>query len=145
MSEEPYEPTPPWRPERPCRPEVEAVVAEIRAALTAQGLTYEAEQDDVENPDYWVFTARDASGRLNLGMIGWSDEGGGKVGFVAYDPVRANHDEREGVPEDESRCFWRPSDWRMLVMHLNGEVHEVMARHRVEMLAALAREDDAAA
>lgn len=145
MSEDAHDLTPSqWRPSRPCRPEVEAVVAEVRAALTAQGLAHEAEQDDAENPNCWGFACEDDAGYVNTGLLSWNEEDQ-RVVFACVKPEVVHHDRLEGVPEDESKCFWRPQLATQFIMALNGEVREIVAEHRAQQLAALAREDDAAA
>ena len=116
-----------WNP-RPCREEVKNVLEYIRDSLTSQGVEFQIEQDDI-NPDAFAIGALDKSGHGNFGLVGWNEEGN-KVGYAAYDPVRGNHDEQEGVPEDESKCFWSPDSARVMVMFLTGEVRKIVNESR---------------
>ncbi len=132
-----------WKPARPCREEVTNVARFLRDSLIEQGLRHDIEQVE-ENADCWSFMATDSAGYHNFGLISWHPERGA-VTYVAYDPLRARHDEMEGIGEDDSRCWWSPPTAMMMLWHLNGYVREVMAQHRAVALEAMKREDDKAA
>ena len=134
--------TPDWQPPRPSRPEVAAVMEQIFAALRANHVEFEAEQDDTESPDFWAIIAHDDTGHANLGFIGWAEDVG-RVAFAAYDPIRGAHDEAEGVDEDASRCFWLPDCTHTMILHLDGTVRAMAAEERAERLARLAVEHGA--
>lgn len=136
MSEGAYQDAVNWQPDRPCRPEVAATIAFIRDALTAEGLPFAAEQDDMENPDCWSIACRDADGYENLALVSWNGERGGVV-FAGLKPEVARRDQLEGVSEDESKSWWMPSDTRMCVQLLTGDVRRIMAREMARRLRVL--------
>lgn len=125
-----------WRPERPCREEVRAVIAYIRDQLTAQSIPFAAEQDDLENPNCWAISSRDHAGYEHLGLVSWS-ESEGKVVYAGLKPEVARRDTLEGVPEDESLCWWQPRDAQMFVQALDGTVREIMAEYRTQQWKVL--------
>lgn len=125
-------------PPRPCREEVSNVIQFIRDSLTSQELLHVTVQDD-ENPDCWSVAARDEEGYVTQGLISWSPEKGAVV-YAVFDPLRASHDVAEGIPEDESKCWWMPNSAVMFVQALNGVVREVIAEDRAKKLAELDRE-----
>jgi hypothetical protein len=100
-----------------------AALQEISDTLTAEGLRHLIEPTE-ENPLCYVVTCYDGY-RMNSGFVGISVED--TLSFAAYDPVRGRHDEMEGVPEEESKCWWRPNSVTMMIWFLNGSVAELMA------------------
>lgn len=113
---------------RPARPEVESVLQFVRDSLNAAHLLHELEQTE-ENPDCWIVVARDDDGYENRGLVGWDDETNAVI-YFAYDPLRFNHDQAEGIPEMESACWWQPDTAIMLLMHLKGDARRIMAKER---------------
>ena len=106
------------------REEVQNVLSFIKDSLLSQGVPYSVMPDD-DNPDATFIISVDRDGYENFGVIGWNAENGA-VAYAAYDPVRGRHDEMEGVPEDQSKCWWQPKDAEMMVMFLDGRVRKVI-------------------
>lgn len=123
-----------WTPEIPCREEVVNVIRFIKDRLEAKGIAYEMEQAD-PNPNVFSFISMDGAGRANLGFVSWC-ENPDRVGYAAFDPARAKHDEMEGVPEEESACWWVPKDAEMMAMHLDGTVRQVVLADLAEKWSA---------
>jgi hypothetical protein len=99
-----------------------AALQEISDTLTAEGLHHLMEPTD-ENPLCYAVTCYDGY-RMNSGFVGIGADD--TVSFAAYDPVRGRHDEMEGVPDEDSKCWWRPNSVSMTVWFLNGSVAELM-------------------
>jgi hypothetical protein len=109
------------------RDEVKAALNTISEALQGK-FDFTVEQVEQANPDcFWVVC--EAGGYQNAGFAGWDKEKN-ELAFVCLDPSRAKHDEVEGVPEDESKCWWRATDTEIFIMHLNGSVREILKKDR---------------
>lgn len=107
----------------PMREEVQNVKNFICDSLRAADIPYETEVCD-ENPDVIFIAACDKEGYENSGMFGWGADN--RMCYVAFNPMTAAHDDAEGVPEDESKCFWNPKDAEMMTWFLNGKVRKIM-------------------
>ncbi len=112
----------------PARSEVANVIAFIKDSLTAAQLFHAVEQDDL-NPNVFTMAANDNDGYLNSAIVGW-DAANGRVAYLCHDPSRENHDVAEGIPEEDSKCWWSAGTAAMLLMHLKGEVRKIRAKAR---------------
>ncbi len=112
----------------PARSEVANVIAFLRDSLTAAQLFYAIEQDDL-NPNVFTVAAYDDDCYVNSAIVGWDKEKGCVV-YLAHDPSRENHDIAEGIPEEDSKCWWSAGTAAMLLLHLTGEVREIRAKAR---------------
>ena len=110
------------------RNEVCAALDFLHDELSALELIHGQEQDELD-PNLWTVVAHDSCGHINLGFVGWSTPLA-RVVFVGYDPMVANHDEAEGVEEDDSLCRFELADADMMLMHLSGDVRDIVARYR---------------
>lgn len=107
------------------REEVQNIKQFIEDSLKAAEIPFEMEVTD-ENPNTIAVSALDKDGYENIGIFGWGN--GGTMSYAAYDPVRGNHDEVEGVPEEESKCWWSPKDADMMAAFLRGDVRRLMRK-----------------
>ncbi len=123
-------------PVTPSRPEIAAALREIREALESAQIPYTVES--TENPDTWCLIADDAQGYTNLAFIGWSDTTSTVI-YQAYDPVRELRDIKEGIPEDDSACWWTPRTVDQVVAFLTGEVRKIVEKARAIALAEIER------
>ncbi len=112
----------------PARSEVQNVVQFLRDSLTAAQLYHAVIQDDL-NPDVYTVAAHDEDDYLNSAIVGWDKEKECVV-YLCHDPSRENHDLAEGIPEEDSKCWWSAGSAAMLLMHLTGEVREIRAKQR---------------
>lgn len=117
-----------WQPDYPCRQELANVVRFLVEALEASGYEWDVHQEEPE-PDLFSVSCRDHRGYLNFGLIGWSPVEN-QIIYTAYKPEVAAHDAAEGVPEDESKCWWRPDSAEMMRWHLIGTVREIVREDR---------------
>ncbi len=108
------------------RPEVADVIREISEELTAAQLLHVCEADP-ENPDIYTVAAHDDDGFVNTGLCGWS-ETQGTVFYACHNPVTEAHDKAEGVPDDESKCWWSAQSTEVFVWHLSGRVRKMAAK-----------------
>ena len=81
------------------------------------------------NPNIWSVAAVDEFGYANAGIVAW-DEEKQMVRFLAHDPMRENHDLAEGVPVEESRCWFDLKRIDYFMAHLVGEVRQIVAKAR---------------
>jgi len=95
----------------------------IEDSLKSVEILYELEEHD-ENQDTFVICALDKHGYENRGIIGWSEDKG-CVSYAAFDPLRAAHDEAEGVEERYSTCWWVPESAEQMCWHLTGRVRQM--------------------
>lgn len=108
------------------REEVANVIRFIKDSLTAAQLFYAIEPIP-ENPDAFTIAAHDDDGYVNSGILGW-DNAAGTVRYFAYDPVRINHNEAEGIENGE--VAWETKTAEFFVAHLTGEVREIQAKYQ---------------
>ena len=110
------------------RSELAAALDFIHQSLEEMGIPHVEEQDD-ENPDVWSVAALDSTDHANAGLVAWN-KNTNQIEFLAHDPVRENHDLAEGIPEEESRCWWSAESAENMVLHLNGSAREIMDKLR---------------
>ena len=108
------------------REEVQNVRAFITDSLLAAGLLYVIEPSP-ENPDTFVAAAVDQEGYANTGIFGWNEETK-LVRFFAFDPVRINHNEAEGI--ENGPVAWETKTAEFFVAHLTGEARQIQAKYR---------------
>ena len=96
--------------------------------LAEYQIFYVQQQDEID-PNFWTCAAKDHDGYLNTGFVAWDKEHN-RVVFYAYDPLRANHDDAEGVAPEDSKCFWDTQNVENFILHLTGEVREIVKKHR---------------
>lgn len=77
------------------------------------------------NPNVFSVATIDSDNFPNIGMLGWAEDEN-KVSYCCYDSIRGKHDEQEGVPEEESNCWWEASDLEMFILFLKGEVRKIV-------------------
>ncbi len=116
-----------WQPDQPCRAEVEYVIRFIRDRLVEAELVHVTEQDP-DDPNLFLCAAHDEDSRINTGYVGWSPAG--TVIFAAHKPEVENHDTAEGVPSEQSKCWWTPPSAEIFVMHLCGDVRAIVEKAR---------------
>lgn len=104
--------------------EVQCVKQFICDSLTAAEVPFEIEPME-ENPDTLAISSLDKDGYENVGFFGWGKDG---MSYAAYDPIRGTHDEMEGVPEEDSKCWWSPKDADMMAAFLRGDVRRLMRK-----------------
>jgi hypothetical protein len=109
-------------------PDLAAALDFLEEALIEAELVYVQEQDD-NDPNLWTVAVRDNDGYDNVGFVGWSEQLG-TVGFIALDPMTANHDMKKGVPEEDCKGFWDCKSADVMLLHLTGEVRRIMAKKR---------------
>ena len=100
----------------------------IRQVLNENQAIHVIRQEE-ENPYCFTCAAKDHAGYLNVGFVAWDKEND-RVTFLAYDPLRANHDEAEGIPLKDSKCFWDAKNVENFILHLTGDVREIVKKHR---------------
>lgn len=115
------------------RPEVANVIAFLRDSLTAAQLLHAIEQDDL-NPNVFTVAAYDDD-YVNSGIVGW-DAAKEQVLYLCHDPARDSHNTAEGVADEDNRCWWSAGSAAMMLMHLKGEVREIVAKHQAIERAA---------
>lgn len=108
--------------------EVAAALDHIAETLAEHELLHVQEQDK-DNPNLWTVAARDDSGYINIGFVGWSDVTN-DVAFVAHNASRGTHDTEEGVQEDDSTALYTCADVDTFLLYLTGEVREIEADYR---------------
>ncbi len=112
------------------RPEVLIVVNEITHRLNKFNILYSLEHsNDESNPNSFIIIAHDEHDYLNSAVIDWSEKMN-RVYILAHDPARENHDVQEGVPVEDSKCWWECPDVEMLMLHLDGSVRQIMKKDR---------------
>jgi hypothetical protein len=88
---------------------------------------YTIEQCD-ENPNVFSVAAIDNSDYANVGMVAYDIEKK-DVSFFCYNSLTGNHDQMEGIPEEDSRCWWDAKESKIFLMFLTGEVREIMEKN----------------
>lgn len=119
----------------PCEKSVRKAINSIKASLKEMredeeysGIErYSIEQSD-ENPNSFTVATVDSQKHINIGIVGY-DEDNKKVIYCCYDSVRGNHDAMEGVPEEDSKCWWKTEELKIFIMFLTGEVREIIRRN----------------
>lgn len=107
--------------------ELQCILDIIHQVLDEEEIYHVCEAAE-ENPNTYSYASIDHNDHFNFGFV--SRQNDGTFVYAAFDPIRANHDEAEGIPEDESRCWWHPADMAMFINFLNGTVSEVMGEFR---------------
>lgn len=120
------------------REEIRNAITFISESLEIQNLTHLVEIMEEENPDCFSITCYDKDKYINFGLVGW-DAAENRVFMAAYDQIRANHDSLEGVPEDDSKCWFVPQHVEHMIWHLSGRLRQLIAQYRAR---ALAEEDE---
>lgn len=115
----------------PCtRSEVADVVLALSKVLTDEQLLHVCETDG-ENPDVYTVAALDDEGFVNSGLVGYAPDSG-EIYFACHNPVTETRDHLEGVPEDESKCWWPAGSQEVFLWHLVGRVRVMAAKwHRI--------------
>lgn len=110
------------------REEIANILQFIRDSLTAAQLFHGIEQSP-ERSDLHEIVCYDDEERINAALIGWDDVEK-TVRYYAYDPVRANHNEAEGIDGPDAEWAWETGSAEMLLLHLKGEVRRIQAKYR---------------
>lgn len=108
--------------------DLQSAIQWLKAELTAAQLFHVCEQDE-DNPNIFTLAAHDDNDHINTGIAAWSDEDQ-QLHFICHNPGTARHDELEGVPEDESKQWWEAKTRENMLLHLTGEVREIVGRFR---------------
>jgi hypothetical protein len=106
------------------RPEIAAALEFLFDALHKEGIIFEIDGDE-DNPNAFTIAAKDKHDYINSGIIGWSKEDK-KVIYLAHDQARENHDLAEGIPLEQSTCWWDCKSKEVFLMNLTGEVRQIM-------------------
>lgn len=110
------------------RPEINEILDFIHDYLNEEQL-FHVQEVDADDPNLWICMARDKDDYLNGGIIGW-DKTKDQIVFYAFDPLRAFHDDEEGVTPQDSRCFWDADNVNVFILHLIGEARQIVAKER---------------
>lgn len=84
--------------------------------------------DEIEENPLAFSCGTVANGHFNYGII-CIDATTGLVTFHGHDDLRERRDVLEGIPEEESPCWWSTTEIDLFILFLMGEVREI--QHQV--------------
>jgi hypothetical protein len=119
----------------PCEESVKKVIEQFEKGINKIykkngefGIKHHAIEQCDENPNVFSIAAIDKSDHSNIGMIAYDNETK-EICFFCYNPITGKHDEMEGIPEEESRCWWNAKELKIFLMFLTGEVRDIMLKN----------------